>query len=313
MTVTMKRNILIFLCLFGSLQLFAQQEIQVSQYMFSGIYLNPGYAGTHDFTEASAIYRNQWTGFPGAPTTELFSLEGQIAQGIMGLGMTITNDKIGDTRQTQFSGIYSYKLLLNSSGDLKLSFGIKATLADYSAKLTETKVWDSGDPVFSQDQVDRLIPKFGAGVYIYSKVWYAGLAIPTLYAADKKITYDLNGLDHNFFKKHYYLNAGYVFNAGTNFKIKPSFLLKFQSAAPLTADINCNVLYQNRIWLGVSYRTQDAIVGMLEYEITPNLRAGYSYDLTTSAIRNYSGGSHEIQVAYQFVNKQVKTRTPRYF
>ena len=38
----------------------AQQDPMISQYMFTGLVLNPAYAGSHEFTNATALYRYQW-------------------------------------------------------------------------------------------------------------------------------------------------------------------------------------------------------------------------------------------------------------
>ncbi|MBK7482874.1 MAG: type IX secretion system membrane protein PorP/SprF [Flavobacteriales bacterium] len=63
-------------------------------------------------------------------------------------------------------------------------------------------------------------------------------------------------------------------------------------------------LYNNQVWLGVSYRTEDAIAPLIGYQIatgkdkTSMFKIGYSYDVTTSRLKNYSSGSHEIMLNY---------------
>jgi type IX secretion system PorP/SprF family membrane protein len=90
--------------------------------------------------------------------------------------------------------------------------------------------------------------------------------------------------------------------------------VKYEPAAPVEVDINCNLLFFEKFWLGAGYRTGDALIGMVEYNVTPQLRAGYAYDFTLTDIADYSSGSHEIMIAYDFgKNVEVKTRSPRYF
>lgn len=81
----------------------------------------------------------------------------------------------------------------------------------------------------------------------------------------------------------------------------------------MEADINCNVLYRERVWLGLGYRTGDALVAMVEYQIDPQLRIGYAYDMTTSRLRNYTSGSHEVMLGIDFGKDLVRIKTPRYF
>ncbi len=298
---------------FGLESAYAQQEIMVSQYMFNGLFINPAYAGTHSYAEATALHRSQWTGFDGAPTTNTFGIEGPISNEIMGLGLTFVNDQLGDTRQNEIFGNWSYHLFLDEEGKNRLSFGLRAGFSAYSANLTDTKVFDNGDPVFAEDVSNEFVPKFGAGVYFYSKYWYAGLSVPTIYAADNNVRFNINDVGDRYFEPHTYLTAGYVFKAGPNIRIKPSFLIKYLNNTPLQADINCNLLFKNTFWIGASYRTGDSVIGLLEYNIGTNFRVGYAYDFTTSELNDYNNGSHEIMLSFKFAKDPIKTKSPRYF
>lgn len=309
----MKKLLFISAILFGSSGVYAQQEMMLSQYMFNGLFLNPAYSGTHSYAEATGLYRTQWTGFDGAPRTQTFGVEGPIANEIMGLGLTFINDQLGDTRQTQIFANWSYHLFLDSEGETRLSFGLRAGFSDYTANLTDTKVFDNGDPVFTEDVANEFVPKFGAGIYIYNKMWYAGLSVPTVFAADKNVRFNINDVGDRYFEPHTYLTAGYVFKLNENLVLKPSFLIKYLHNTPLQADINCNLLIKNTFWVGASFRSGDAIVGLLEYNIGNDFRVGYAYDFTTSQLNNYNSGSHEIMLSFKFGKDPIKTKSPRYF
>lgn len=309
----MKKLLFISAILFGSSGVYAQQEMMLSQYMFNGLFLNPAYSGTHSYAEATGLYRAQWTGFDGAPRTQTFGVEGPIANEIMGLGLTFVNDQLGDTRQTQIFANWSYHLFLDAEGETRLSFGLRAGFSDYTANLTDTKVFDNGDPVFSEDVANEFVPKFGAGIYIYNKMWYAGLSVPTVFAADKNVRFNINDVGDRYFEPHTYLTAGYVFKLNENLVLKPSFLIKYLHNTPLQADINCNLLIKNTFWVGASFRSGDAIVGLLEYNIGNDFRVGYAYDFTTSQLNTYNNGSHEIMLSFKFGKDPIKTKSPRYF
>lgn len=309
----MQRILTLIIIGLAATQAGAQQEMLMSQYMFSGLFINPAYSGTHPYAEATGLYRTQWTGFDGAPSTQTFGVEGPIANEIMGLGLTFIHDRLGDTRQTEVFANWSYHLFLDSDGKNRLSFGLRAGFADYTAKLSETFVFEEGDPVFMEDVGHEFVPKFGAGIYFYSRRWYAGFSIPTLYAADDGVRFNINDVGDRYFEPHSYLTAGYVFDVNANLQVKPSFLVRYVSDAPVQADINCNLLIKNTFWIGASYRTGDAIVGILEYNIGNDLRAGYAYDFATTAIGDYSSGSHEFMLSYKFGRDPIKTKSPRYF
>jgi hypothetical protein len=68
-----------------------------------------------------------------------------------------------------------------------------------------------------------------------------------------------------------------------------------------------NLMINNRFWVGAGYRLQDAVIVTAGLEIMPNLKLGYSYDYTTSDIRTYSSGTHEVMLGYCFrPNKPIK-------
>jgi type IX secretion system PorP/SprF family membrane protein len=309
----MKKILFIAIFLFYGISAMAQQELLISQYMFNGLFINPAYSGSHPYAEATALYRAQWAGLDGAPTTQTFGIDGPIADETMGIGLTFINDQIGDTRQTEVFANWSYHLWLDSDGKSKLSFGIRAGFSDYSSKLTETFVVDEGDPIFNEDVGNAFVPKFGAGAYYYSKYWYVGLSVPTIFAADENVRFNINDEGDRYFEPHTYLTAGYVWNVNADLAVKPSFLLRYLNDAPIQADINCNLLIRNTFWIGASYRTGDAIIGLLEYNIGNDLRIGYAYDFTTTAIGDYSSGSHEVMLSYKFGRDPIKTKSPRYF
>ena len=304
----MKKTI-IYLGLLLATSLQAQQDVMISQYMFNGLFLNPAYAGTHKYTTSSLLHRTQWVNFNGAPKTALFAIDGAVKDKNMGWGGILSNDRIGAIEQTDIYGNYSYQLKL---GEGHLSFGLKAGMSNYILKGDGLKIWDSNDEIFTGKK-NEWLPKLGAGTYYYAEKWYAGFAAPTLlsYQAGSNFSFDVD--QATFLKRHYYLNGGYVFTLNDNFKLKPSTLVKFVPSAPVQADINLNLLYKEMIWVGVSYRTLDAVTFMAEYQTNSRFRVGYAYDLTTSKLNRFSNGSHEIMIGYDFGKDIVKIKNVRYF
>lgn len=292
---------------------YGQQDALVSKNVFNGLLLNPAYAGSHPFFSASLLYRTQWTGFTGAPNTQLIEFDGPLAKETMGVGLVISHDKIGVTEQTDFYASYSYKIKVGEKN--KLAFGLRAGASNYQAKLTELTVWDGGDDAFNNDIRTYLIPKFGYGMYFYSEKYFAGLTIPTLIAYDNAYTFSVDLEKSTYLRRHYYLNGGYVFNlneTGT-MKLKPTLMLKYVPAAPMQADISTSLIYKDMFTFGLAFRTGDALVGMIEYRTSQRIRIGYAYDFTISKFRTYAGGTHEICLGYDFGAGKDKNVSPRYF
>lgn len=289
----------------------SQQELQVSQYMFNGLLLNPAYAGTHDYFSASLLHRSQWVNLDNAPTSQVFAIDGPIANDRLGLGLIVSNDQLGIISQLDVAANLSVKFQL---GQGNLSFGLKGGVSSYSADLASVEIWDVQDQVYNQNNIQgELVTKFGFGAYYYMEKFYAGIAVPVIYSLDDSILPEITSED-SYFTQHYYANVGGIIEAGPSLAFKPSALVKYLPGAPVEVDLNVNALLYNRLWLGVGYRTQDALIGMIEYNITPQLRAGYAYDYTLTDIQTYSSGSHEVMIGYDFgKNVSIKTRSPRYF
>lgn len=306
----MKKLVIAASLLFSTLGLKAQQDIMLSQYMFNGLFLNPAYSGSHKFTSATLLHRNQWTGWDGAPKTNIIGVDGPLRNRTMGWGLLFANDKIGPTTQNDIMANYSYHLKL---GPGKLSMGLKAGFSTVSSNLQGLSTVIAGDEAFANNIKTSFLPKFGAGLYYYTKKYYAGISVPTLLAYDPNKNFSLDLNKSSDIRRHYFLTGGYVFDINEFVKLKPSVLLKYQNAAPLQADLNLNVLLNDVFWIGCSYRHKAAIVGIIEYQINSMFRVGYAYDHPTTLINRYSNGSHEVMIGIDFGRDIIKSKNPRYF
>lgn len=307
MKATMKKIFIACTVVLSVMQANAQQDAMYSQYMFNYLLVNPGYVGSRDVLSATAMYRTQWTNVEGAPKTFTLSADMPIANERMGLGLTVFNDKIGVEGNTGVYGSYAYRVRLTQKGTL--SFGANLGFTQYSADLAKVVTGQSSDPAFSGN-IREMNPNFGFGMFYSTDKFYLSVALP--HVLENKLG-DLANLGQSEMKRHYFFGAGYVIPVSPNVTLKPSTLVKVVEGAPIQGDFNLNAWYVDKIGLGVSYRTGDAFVGMLEFQATTGLRFGYSYDITTTRLARYGGGTHEIMVRYEFATLKKKIVTPRYF
>jgi len=73
----------------------AQQEYMVTHYMFNGLGLNPAYSGVHDVLSTSFLWREQWVGFDGAPSTKLASIHSPLSHRPVSVGAVLYSDQLG--------------------------------------------------------------------------------------------------------------------------------------------------------------------------------------------------------------------------
>lgn len=310
----MKKLAVIFLLVSGMSSVKAQQDILLSQYMFNHLLVNPAYAGSKDYMMASLLYRKQWMEWKGAPESQVASLHGPLGLSNLGWGLMVNHDKIGVTDKTDAYLNASYHLRV--SRNLKLGIGLRGGGGYYSYKNSDLIYWDENDPTFQGDKVSRFLPNVGAGAYLYSKKFYAGLSVPTIISYDpsKSLSINLNDgelVPHQV--RHYFATTGYAFVVNQDFVLRPGVLVKYVPNAPVETDFNLNILLGQVLWIGGGYRTGDSFVGMLELQLGKQLRIGYSYDFTFTEIKKYSNGSHEFMLAYDFGYDIMKIKTPRYF
>jgi len=307
----MKRIIIILVMFILGLEYSnAQQLPQFTQYMYNTIAINPAYAGSRNALSIVGLNRNQWAGFDGGPQTQTLSVHSPLRNEKVGLGFSLINDKSGYENFTYAFADFSYTI--KASDAVNVSFGLKAGMTYY--KLAEelynaTEV--NQDPYFN-DKLNRWNSNFGAGILFHSNKWYAGLSIP------KMINHDLNN-DTEFAaleRVHYYAIGGYVFDLNENLKLKPSFMVKYTKGAPISTDLTANFLFNEKFWLGGSYRfngEQKAIGALVDFQVTDQFRVGYTYEIPTGEIRPYTSGSHEILLMYEFKFMKRKQKSPRYF
>ena len=82
--------------------------------------------------------------------------------------------------------------------------------------------------------------------------------------------------------------------------------------AAASLDINAGLLIKNKIFFGASVRP-NAIIAILEFNLTKNLRMGVGYDVDRSEVGKSSTGSFEIFLGYDLGLFKSKVISPRYF
>lgn len=307
----MKRYLLITFLILGWASVKAQQDAMYTQYMFNMMGVNPAYAGSRGVLSATALYRRQWVGIEGAPETSTISFDMATRDNKVGLGIQAFNDKIGIMRTTGFYGTYAYRIRFDDKGTLAI--GLQGGISNFRADLTKVDLIDEDDAAFSQN-INVLLPCFGAGIYYNTDRFYAGFSVPNLvksYLRKDAVNYRADVIAKKYM--HFFFIAGYVFDLNEDLKLKPSGLVKAVRGAPVQWDINTNLWIKDVISIGGSYRSGDAVAGLLEVQFTDQFRIGYAYDHTISKLVKYNQGSHEIMLRYEFGWEKGKVLSPRYF
>ncbi len=281
----------------------AQQDPQFSQNMHNKLYPNPAYAGNSDAFCIGLLYRAQWTGFDGAPKTGVLSLDGPIRSINSGIGLTVMTDKLGFEKTLQAKLAYAYRFNVGATGKLAIGVDLGFIQKELSGDFIAN---DPNDPIIPYGgEKGSTIPDLGAGLYYNNDNLYVGLSASHILEPE----IDLSTVNYQY-ARHYYGMIGYKIDLTPSLALTPSIYAKYDGVT-VQSDFNATLHINDKIWVGASYRLEDAVVLMAGFKILQNLKVGYSYDYNTSDINKYSNGSHEVFLGYCFnppkkVNYRIK-------
>lgn len=283
--------------------LFAQQDPQYSQYTYNMNVINPAYAGSKGVLSAGIMGRSQWVGIEGAPRTLTLGLHSPVGKNV-GLGFSVIADRIGPVSETNVYADFSYTL--KTSEESRLALGIKGGFT--SLQVANLFGIDSNDPL--NVPIDRTSPNFGVGAYYYTERFYVGLSAPNLLKT--RYLEKTGGIVSTASEiVHIFLSSGYVFQIDDDLKFKPSTMIRANNASPISMDISGNLLWQDKVEFGLSYRFNNSLSAILAFMFNDNMRIGYAYDLNISNFGAFSAGSHELMLLIDF--NRTKLESPRFF
>jgi type IX secretion system PorP/SprF family membrane protein len=284
----------------------AQQKAMFTQYMFNGLVVNPAYSAMDEALNVTALARQQWTGFKGAPNTQTLSIHSPIKQSNTSVGLILMRDQIGEViSENGAFGTVAHRVQLKEGTYLAL--GVNGGISKYVGEYSLTGSASAAtDPVF-QDQ-KSLRGNFGFGLMLFSQKFYAGISSPFFYYRDLG---SAASASETAYKPHYIMQAGYLATLGPDIKFKPNLLVKYVNGSPVQVDLNANFLLKETLWVGGSLRSMDSFDFIAEIQVTPTIQVGYSYDFTTSQLSKVEKGSHEIVLNFRVGSKGSSTSLPR--
>lgn len=288
----MKRITTFIVIILVGVQVMAQRQVRLSEYYFNPLSYNPAYAGTRDAISLTATHRQQWSGIKGTPQTTYLSVHSPIGKSHLALGGDFAYDKIGVSTTTSAYLDIAYYIQVNDKGD-RLSFGLKGGINVYDVSLSD--LYGGTDPL-KKNVDNKLKANFGGGMYYYGAKYFAGIS--ALSILESSIWDDANDPKLGKLKRQYYLTGGYVFDLGTNFKLRPTAVVKLQEDEDTVFDGEVALNVHQKFWVGVGYDTDKDVRGYALFNVTPQFRLGYNYTYLSNDIGKYSGGTHEFVLGY---------------
>jgi type IX secretion system PorP/SprF family membrane protein len=318
----------------------AQQLPQYTQYVFNNFLLNPAVAGIENYTDAKLGYRSQWTGLEGAPVTSFISVNAPLGEDFIdgdamsspaygavnpssrsytenyqaaaphhGIGFTVVTDKAGPITQTNIDASYAYHLGL--APRLNLAVGVSAGINHVSLNTSQITLATPLDPAITNGNNSQWKPDLGIGMWLYSADYYVGFSVQQILPENLYFSTSNTAVDVSKTVPHYFLTAGTKLYVSDDITLIPSFLIKEIQPVPLTYDVNLKASFQDKFWLGGSYRHGDSFGVLAGFNLSSFVNVGYSYDITTSSLNTVSNGTHEIVIGI-LLNNRYKVTCPQH-
>jgi len=298
----------------------AQQVPMYSQYIMNGFLINPSFAGRDGYTAVNLTVREQWVGMAGAPSTYAVSFQTRILKdsyiskytavkkkiikptkgGKVGLGGYVFNDNNGIMKRTGVQFAYAYHISMGRTGGIRndLSFGLALTAYQFAVN-TNGLIYNHDDPLLNSYDRSVFIPDFNFGASFTTSKYYLGFSMTNLFRGSLLIA------DTSITKRtelgNFYLTGGYKFPLSPDWILEPSAFIKASDMflKSVQMDLTARVYYKEDYWVGMSYRTNDAIIAMLGLKYD-RFYFAYAFDFTLTDIRKQSYGTHELSLAVKF-------------
>jgi type IX secretion system PorP/SprF family membrane protein len=305
----MKKIIILILAVISVITVSAQQAPQFSQNMFNKLANNPGFAGSRGVIATSILHRSQYMGFGdqggAAASTQNFSIDAELPFLYGGVGLNVVKDNIAQFSNLGLQASYAYRTEL---GVGQIGMGMSVGMFQSGLDGTKLNAAQDNDNAIPLSSVSGSKLDIGAGIYYNTQDVYVGLSSSHM---TEPIVEWSDGNQYPL-ARHYFLISGYYHQLSSLLSLNPSIYLKSDGATS-QLDINTNLIYNNKMWGGVSYRLDEGISLLAGMNVNEDLRFGLAYDVT---MMNAMSNSLEFMLGYNFkikTNKAIsKYKNPRF-
>ncbi len=291
------QNISIALLLFISSGVYAQQESILAFYSNHLNLVNPAAVSVNGETQFRTSIRQQWTGIKDAPQTQSASFMTPVSKNLS-FGISVVKDEVFIEKQTFAAIDFSYKVQLNDALDLFM--GIKAGGNNYEVNTTglQTYNYNVADP--SLQSISRFNPNIGIGFYLKHKDYYISMSTPKMLDTKRAKTEDGFATAATD-QAHYYFSAGRTFEVTPSIDLVPSIMVRYVNGAPFSTDFTTTAKFDDKVNLGVTYRTDRSFAGLAMINVSKKFALGYAYEYSLrSQLLGRANGSNEFYLHYKF-------------
>lgn len=288
----------------------AQQDPQLSNYMFNVMEFDPAYAGSENQLSAVLQARSQWDGITGHPFTGIAGIHTPLQTINSGIGIEITGDQAGQFNT--FGAHINYAYIIKLKKNAVLSLGAQGGVMQESLNGANLRapqgVYTGGtinhnDPIIPDALASSTAPDAGIGAFFHSNKLAIGISAQHVLPSNFLFSGPSENAEVSL-TQTYYGYASYYITLSKILTLRPCVLIKADSTHE-QVDGDLILMYKDLFYVGAGYRgfsstTQDAGIILVGIKLSANWYFGYSYDLTLSGLAGYESGTNEIYLRYTY-------------
>ena len=308
----MKKISTILFLTIASFNLNAQQQYIYTNFLLNDYYFNSAIVGSKKVHEANIGFRKQWAGFTDSPLTLNANYYGSYKNQMKhGYGVSLITDKTGLMQRTGVYINYAYHIKLTDK--IKLGVGVKPGYLLYNIKLYNAQLADINDDILTGNVLATNALDLSSGINLYSDKFFVRAGMQQILGQSVKFTDYNDGLSqhftfiagYNYEVKKQQLDSNKVQRTIEKFVFQPSIMINHVKPLPTQISVMFKTTYNEKVWLGLNFRSQDAVGLSLGLNVNTRLTIGYGYDYSFGQVKGFQGGSHEIMLRIITTNKVV--------
>ncbi|WAC02228.1 type IX secretion system membrane protein PorP/SprF [Lacinutrix neustonica] len=273
--------------------------------------ISPTYAGIGDNLRIRANGLTQWVGVKDAPDNQSLYADFRIADR-SGIGLSLYNDKNGNTRQKGVKFSFAQHLILDYKTKQYLSLGLSYNLNSFKIDINNFEGTDEMPFVDPSIVDDRSISNhnFDVGALYRYKDYYLSLNASNILPKDID---NFTGIEPSLLL-NFQAYTGYVIKSKNNkyVQFEPSaYFQLYNSDGRSSTDINFKYRKfsrnENYYWIGASYRFlndqffEPLNLGPMAGIMQNKFYFAYSYQMTMNDLSGYNSGTHMITIGIDFL------------
>ncbi len=277
----------------------AQIYSTIGQFQTAQLFFNPAYAGVSTSLRANVLHRSQWSKFPGAPNTQLLTLDLPLARNVGG-GIVIYRHQVGNLTDLSLNANISYRIKINENSFFQ--FGLKLGVSSIDNGVNDAFRWDDNDTYLNSVAKRGTMIRIGPGGFYKRKHFYAGISSPDLIFLDPQKIYVDPLSNKTTLKRNFFFVTGTRKNLSEFIAIQPNFMAKYYVGRPMNLYMNLGFEFNQTFTAGVGLVYPLGYGVYTRVAVSPKLKLGFRYELASKSFQLGSYGSSEIMLSYGFNN-----------